>query len=270
MNFCFWPPTDGSPPYSVDFAVERTGAPVIRYTGYWSLCAALQRALREGIPVTSAQWMASASQNDVDHVFRSDTSTAISHRELRMQILNESGRVLLSSFGGSFAAVVRAARGSARRLVQLVYDHFPSFRDEAEFAGRRVRFLKRAQILAADIWSCFDGSGFGLFEDISTLTMFADYRVPQALRHLGLLRVSDALDARLRAGELLAPGCREEVELRGCSIVAVERLVEAIHRTVFDLPVVAVAVDFWLWDYAKDHSEALAEIPIHRTYWIFY
>jgi hypothetical protein len=39
-----------------------------------------------------------------------------------------------------------------------------------------VSFYKRAQILIADIWGCFEGKGLGFFEDIDHLTMFADYR----------------------------------------------------------------------------------------------
>lgn len=39
-----------------------------------------------------------------------------------------------------------------------------------------VAFYKRAQILIADIWACFEGQGLGNFSDIDTITMFADYR----------------------------------------------------------------------------------------------
>lgn len=39
-----------------------------------------------------------------------------------------------------------------------------------------VAIYKRAQILIADIWSSFRGTGFGEFCDIDTITMFADYR----------------------------------------------------------------------------------------------
>lgn len=39
-----------------------------------------------------------------------------------------------------------------------------------------VSLYKRAQILVADIWACFEGQGHGRFADIDTLTMFADYR----------------------------------------------------------------------------------------------
>jgi hypothetical protein len=43
---------------------------------------------------------------------------------------------------------------------------------------RLVYIMKRAQILVADIWACYDCKGFGEFTDIDQITMFADYRVP--------------------------------------------------------------------------------------------
>lgn len=50
---------------------------------------------------------------------------------------------------------------------------FPSFNDEARFEGKMVRFYKRAQILVADLWACFEGKDYGDFHDIDTITMFA-------------------------------------------------------------------------------------------------
>lgn len=41
------------------------------------------------------------------------------------------------------------------------------------YEGREIRFLKRAQILVADLWACFDGGGYGRFDDIGVITMFA-------------------------------------------------------------------------------------------------
>lgn len=39
-----------------------------------------------------------------------------------------------------------------------------------------VTFYKRAQILIADLWLAFKGKSYGHFEDIDSLTAFADYR----------------------------------------------------------------------------------------------
>ena len=44
-----------------------------------------------------------------------------------------------------------------------------------------VKFLKRAQIFAADVWHRFKGQGYGEFHDIDSLTMFADYRYARRL-----------------------------------------------------------------------------------------
>jgi len=63
--------------------------------------------------------------------------------------------------------------GSAAALVNLVAEKFPCFRDSARFEGKTVRFHKRAQILVADLWACFEGRSFGQFHDIDKITMFA-------------------------------------------------------------------------------------------------
>ncbi|KAK3677895.1 hypothetical protein LTR78_001990 [Recurvomyces mirabilis] len=69
--------------------------------------------------------------------------------------------------------LIQKADHSAGKLVNLLAKHFPCFRDEARFDGRRIRFLKRAQIFVADLWAAFQGTGYGEFRDIGHLTMFA-------------------------------------------------------------------------------------------------
>lgn len=78
----------------------------------------------------------------------------------------------------SFAECIAEANGSAAALVNLLAEDFPCFRDEAEFDGKKVRFYKRAQILVADIWACFQGEDYGEFYDIDKITMFAGWFPP--------------------------------------------------------------------------------------------
>ena len=73
----------------------------------------------------------------------------------------------------SVTRLIEKSDQSAGKLVNLLVKHFPGFRDEANFDGRQVRFLKRAQILVADLWCAFNGTGYGEFHDIGHLTMFA-------------------------------------------------------------------------------------------------
>lgn len=113
--------------------------------------------------------------------------------------------------------MIAAAGNSAAGLVNILARDFPCLRDEHRFEGRRkpVRFLKRAQILVADVWACFQGEGHGAFRDVDKLTMFADYRIPQVLCTLGCMGFSPPLDNAIRAKKLLDSGGTWELQLRG-------------------------------------------------------
>eukprot|EP01137_Pigoraptor_chileana_P015009 Opistho-2@70372 len=268
LNFSFWTEAS-SPPY----VVRHNGKD---YSGYWSLCAALNRALQEGVAITSAHFYATITEDQLAHIFRSETATTIPMLKERVRNLNQVGSELLRSFGGLFSNVVTAANGSAQRLLDIIADRFPCFRDIGEFKGRPVAFYKRAQILVADVWACFEGKDIGRFDDIATITMFADYRVPQGLVHVGALQYSDAL-IHVMGERLFVPGEDLESEIRGCSIWSVELLrreMELLQKAdphaPSDLCINAILIDFFLWDTAKQKEGEIAHIPIHRIRSIFY
>jgi len=193
--------------------------------------------------------------------------------EERLACLREAGRVLYERYQCSFANVISAADGSAARLVNLLARDFPCFRDEFPFEGRRkpVRFLKRAQILVADLWACFQGDSYGAFRDIDKITMFADYRVPQILNALGCVLYSPPLDAALRRKATLESGGRWELQLRAASIWCVESIRREIKKQDPDAKVNAILIDFFLYDRMKE-MEATGQdvIPHHRTRSIWY
>lgn len=73
---------------------------------------------------------------------------------------------------------------------------------------------------------------------------------------------------------MLANGSEEEVEIRGCSIEAVELVTAAISEMKTaddkDLHINAILVDHFLWDYRRQHAEQLDVIPFHQTRCIYY
>lgn len=73
----------------------------------------------------------------------------------------------------SVVRLIQEADHSAGKLVNLLAKHFPCFQDQGRFEGRKVRFLKRAQILVADLWAAFNSTSHGEFYDIGHITMFA-------------------------------------------------------------------------------------------------
>lgn len=115
--------------------------------------------------------------------------------------------------------------------------------------------------------------------------MFADYRVPQILHHLGILVYPPSLREKLRNGEDIPPGSDEEVSLRAASIVSVERMRDEILKLRGDNgsgpwgEVSSVLIDFYLWDLAKriengkdrvEGIESVELLPAHRTRSIWY
>ncbi|KAA8592160.1 hypothetical protein FQN60_017615 [Etheostoma spectabile] len=242
MNFSFWPDEE-----TQQCEVTYRGT---THTGYMTLCAAVTRAIEE------------------------DNETPMPMLQERHQVLTEGGRVLLEH-GGSFRSFISRAGNDARKMVELVVEKIPSYRDEATHEGKRISFYKRAQILVADFWGVMEARGEGDIIDMDWLTMFADYRVPQALVYLGALRYSDALMQALNNGELLSSGDRREVEIRGCSIWSVELIKDRLCKLVQErdgqtCTVNSAVIDFYLWPYAKQHHKEMAHIPIHHTRCIYY
>lgn len=85
------------------------------------------------------------------------------------KVLTEGGRVLLEH-GGSFRSFISQARNDARKMVELVVEKIPSYRDEATYEVRvcvqwafsRIvehlmfgMFAANAKFRFSDILSCF-------------------------------------------------------------------------------------------------------------------
>ncbi|KAF2761612.1 hypothetical protein EJ05DRAFT_448078 [Pseudovirgaria hyperparasitica] len=210
----------------------------------------------------------------MQHIFRSTTSTPIPMLEERLQCLHEAGTVLAHDFGSSIPAMIKKANHSAAALVNLLADHFASFRDEARFERKTVRLLKRAQIFVADLWAAFNGEGYGAFDDIDKITMFADYRIPQALHHLGCLSYSPVLESQIKNRRPIPAGHSWEVQIRGCSIWSVELIRREIVAKHPGAKVNAVLLDFFLYDTVKElEGELEGEeglMPHHRTRSVWY
>lgn len=212
-----------------------------------------------GIPITTPSFWHSREECTDDrlrHVFRSTTDEPIPLFDERTKLLRDAGAVLARDFQGSITNCIAQAEHSAAALVNLLVDRFPScFKDESTFEGKRVRFYKRAQILVADLWACFNGESYGAFDDINEITMFADYRIPQMLRSLGCLMYSPPLESRIKRLEEIRSGETVELEIRGCSIWCVELIRRQIVRWNPTAQVNSALIDFFLYDTCKEREE---------------
>lgn len=157
LNFCFWTPENRKGKFTIE-----------GQSGYFALCAAINRAIKEGVDITNPSYYSAITLDQLKHVLRPDDGkTEVPLLDDRLKCLHEVGKVLLEKYQGDFANVVKSSNQSASELLKLITQEFPCFRDEADFNGKRVSILKRAQILVGDVYACYKGEGLGFFKDIN-------------------------------------------------------------------------------------------------------
>ena len=264
LNFCFWA-EKGKPRWRIDYQGEILD-------GYWAEAASLTRAVEEGFALWDADYLSAMSREDLAYIFRPVSNAGGSAGEMiplfdaRLAHVHEVGRVLNERYDGQFAQAIDKANGSAVKLALLLEKDFSSFHDVAVYYSRDIRFLKRAQICVADLYGAFGGKRWGAFTDLDQLTIFADYKLPQVLRHHSVLEYSPELAQCIDNQELLRPGGVEEVELRSATIWACELLRREMSR-LSGQAIAAVEVDQLLWFLGQDSAEMR---PYHRTRSIYY
>ncbi|MEX2426148.1 MAG: queuosine salvage family protein [Thermomicrobiaceae bacterium] len=253
LNFYFW----GDPRWKV--AWEGTS-----HNGYQALVYALRRALLEGYPITDATYLATIPAADVAHILRGES--VIPLFSSRVHNLREAGQSLVREHNGRFLDCVRQAENSGPELLRRVISLFPSFIDVRTCDGRTIPFYKRAQILVGDLSAAFESRGEVLFDDLSFLTAFADYKVPQVLHQLGVLRYSSELEQKLIRREHIPAGDPFEVEIRAATIIAVDNI--TLSTIVREIPVPSAVVDWYLWNLGRHWD--FERLPYHRTPTIAY
>jgi Potential Queuosine, Q, salvage protein family len=221
--------------------------------GYWQLAEALRDAFSAGDPLWEPVRLL-----ELDAAGLTAVIGDFPIPDRRVAALHELAQLADREAAGSLAGLVPP---SAPELAEFLSRNLESFRDVAAYGDFEVPLLKRAQIAAADLW----GSGAIAYDDIDQLTCFADYKLPQALRHLGTLEYSDHLARRIDDWVELDPGSPEEVEIRAATVVAVEELRDRLATGGRHLK--SVEVDWMLWDYAQGLFPVR---PYHRTRTVFY
>ena len=158
------------------------------------------------------------------------------------------------------------ARGSADRVVRLALRRYLAFDDAGAWRRRdglvlAVPFLKRAQILAADLAGALAGTELAITKHLELLTAFADYKVPQVLRHLGVLRYEAPLARTIHLRERIPPNHPYEVAIRAGTVQGCERIVAAARG--LGLEITAAELDWRLWRLGQSLPGDVE--PYHRT-----
>jgi putative queuosine salvage protein len=216
-------------------------------SGYHTIAAGVRERFASRGP-WSPKELTALTAADVARTLSQDPSHEL--MTLFAHALNDVGEHV--SEAGGFAAVVDAAGGSATALVERLAT-WPAFADASTYADLCLPFLKRAQILAADL----SRAGVAEFDDLHRLTLFADNLVPHVLRLDGILTYDPRLLEHIERGQLIAHDSPEEVEIRACALWAVELIVGARPGST------AAATDQLLW--LRGQGDRYKAVPRHRS-----
>ncbi|KAF1081157.1 MAG: hypothetical protein GQF41_2425 [Candidatus Rifleibacterium amylolyticum] len=235
-------------------------------TGYFTVASRLKaESIRLG--GFSAAWLCNVDVAACCRIFEQNLADPLPGELMRLfaEALNQLGRLLEDQYDGSFTSFIETAGFSAASLVEQLLA-MPFYRDVFEIAGRKISLLKRAQITASDLHIAFSGQGYGRFDDIAELTIFADNLVPHVLLTDGLIKYRSDLLQAISAGQPLISGSRAEVEIRACTVHAVELL-----RQVYAAAGVRVnsqGLDYLLWNRGQERK--YRQSPTHITRCVYY
>jgi hypothetical protein len=237
------------------------------HSGYFTMAAGLNDWFQaEGPP--SAARLAKLTQGDCARIFGQDLGSPQAGELMGLfaKALNDLGALLLARFDGDPVRLVESAEHKAEKLVAILRV-MPFFDDAAIWRGRRVPFMKRAQLAAADLSLAFDQEGWGRLDDLDQLTTFADNLVPHVLRVDGVLDYDPDLAARIDRGDVLEAGSTEEIEIRAAALHAVELLKRHLHEAGH-ARITSMALDYLLWN--RGQEARYKAIPRHRARGVFY
>lgn len=244
LNFSYW----GDPKWTVGYGKNE-------YDGSWAMVVCLISQLEKGVPLVDPEYLTMLSLREFARVLAGNVGIPLLRE--RYGIVKHNAEVLKNRFKGRFKEVVRRSEGDVPRLLSLILDNFETFRDSAVYENRTVPFHKRVQLLISDIYGAVGDEYSSGLEGLENLTAFADYKIPQVLRELGITIYGKDLAERVDDKVPLTSGSAEEVEIRSHTVWAVE----LISRNIPGLLPVEINDLLWL----KGQEKSGAPKPYHRT-----
>jgi len=252
VNFCFWSKKEK---WHIFYNNKK-------YDGYFALSLALKEFFEKNPKKGNLKYFQYISFEEFKDILRGGKNLLFLKK--RWEITRKVSQSLVKKYKNS-KKFVNSAKKKTSRLIEKIYKELPFFDDISEWRGKKIYFLKRPQILVVDIWAALEGKGLGRFDDLDYPTAFADYKVPQILNNFGILEYSSDLKQKIRNRVLIPKGSKEEIEIRGAAIWAVEYFKEVFKQRGRDLH--SFQIDWLLWNKAQKIE---MEIPYHLTKTIFY
>jgi hypothetical protein len=183
--------------------------------------------------------------------------TPISLVKERSAAFREIGTFMLENPDFTFQKLFAKHYRNAYFVSQMIPTYFPTWRDP---------FFKRAQLFVGMVQGKFGHFNKGL-ED---LTVFADYRVPQTLHSMGVIRYGAPLLSTISSNELIPYGSKQELEIRAATVVGTDMLTAHLNE-YHDGSLNVLHADYLLWSAMRTRGSlppgvmSSIDVPHHRT-----
>lgn len=238
------------------------------WSGAMGMWACLKRAYESGVPILSGRELSKLSKVEVQNIFRFREGPEMPMLDERHLILTSIGDRLATEYRGSFHNLIKDSEpclyAEGEGIVDRLVTEVPYFRDSQTIsvphnANFEVHFHKRAQLAPAMVYGRLQNQGEFEIDDPAAFTVFADYNLPNILRHLGAIEYDSKLSQSISRGELMESGCREEVEIRCATVYASDLLLENLNERR-SATVYAPELDYKLFSEREE-----VDSPVHRV-----
>jgi hypothetical protein len=244
-----------------DFAIHEKFQ--VDYAGrHWSdsdaLFACMKRALDNGTPVLDGKFLAQVTRSELEKIFAGNIQMPM--LDEKMEVLHQVGKVLADEYDGRFHNFIRSCSprlyDNGKGMVDRMVTEFARFNDVSEYDGRTIKFYKLPQLGLWLAYSSLRKSGQFHIEDLDTMTAFADYIVPVALRLMGITSYSSELERAINSHQMVPRDSRQEIEIRAHCVYATALLSEAVNKIrPKDKQILIPQIDARLWTH------------YHTTWW---
>jgi len=228
----------------------------------------VHEAIESGINLLDGEVQSELTMKDLENIFNGNIE--IPMLQERKEILNQVGEKLIDSYEGDWINFInngpKKLYSNGDGLIERLITEFPRFDDSSTYKSKKVHFYKLAQLAFWGIHGELSHSGYFSIEDINSMSAFADYIVPVALKVMKIVEYSEALDEKINNGVLIERDSEEEIEIRAASLFVTAKLTEAVNlRRPADKAIIIPQLDYRLWkSYHATHH------PHHLTYTIMY
>lgn len=249
LNFCYW---DSDIKWKIEFKGEW-------YSGSFGLFYAVSKAIQKGYDLLNVEYLENITIEQLDEIFKGTTSIPLLKE--RYNIIKQLACELRSikDISKSFDS------HDDMELLNKIINKFSNFKDISFYKGQKVYFFKRAILLVGDLILNVASIKAKVINDDNMLGC-ADYKIPQVLRHLGILEYSNELANIIDSKQIIEHDSEMEIEIRANMLYAIELIKNRLYQKGINMSSVQIDNALWLLSKNKEFKDK----PYHLTKTIYY